>query len=76
MPMTFEARAKARQLRGNLEAMRENTAGADDIFVDLLHRVDKGTLCWTGKSPIARRKSHRPKPLISLGTLKEHLNRA
>lgn len=54
--MNREKRAKARQLRGNLEALRENTRGGDAEIVVLLHKIDDRTLEWIGKSPRHKRR--------------------
>ncbi len=54
--MKGDKRAKARQLRGNLEALREHTRGGDTEIVALMHKLDLGELAWTGRSPVMRRK--------------------
>lgn len=46
--MTQKAILKKRWLRGTLENLRENTEGADNLFLQLLHQLDDGTLSWVG----------------------------
>ncbi len=54
--MSADARAKRAQLRGMLEALRDKTAGADSMWVSLMHEADAGRLLWTGKSPLPRKR--------------------
>lgn len=54
--MKPDAERKFRQLRGNLEGMRENTEGGDPEIVTLLHKLDKHTFVWVGKSPLPKKR--------------------
>lgn len=54
--MTYEKRAKASQLRGFLEMLREKTQGADERWVDLMHEADSGRMIWIGGCPGPKKK--------------------
>lgn len=36
-------------MRGQIEALRENTAGADAELVELLVKIDRGEWRWTAR---------------------------
>jgi hypothetical protein len=59
--MSADKAARIRQLRGNLEGMRENTRGGDAEIVALMHKLDTLELVWTGKSPIGPGRRPRRK---------------
>jgi hypothetical protein len=60
--MTANAAALSKRwLRGMLDRLRENTNGADDDLVNMMGKLDRGELRWTGGPPfVSPKKGARP----------------